>query len=270
MEYRVSDVELHEPRLGQHPPELRFEVVPVLTPKVVEDQKAALEKVVAEALRLGVGLGPVPGLRHVGEWELVKFRVTQRQHVAAVWTLERVQVGDFVENLRQVALGIGVIVSPRHIAATEERAAAATSKAHLVTQPDEDESTVVLSIPWRGVAETAGAGGSAGDKARRNERGDCDDDNGCRALRQCRVTTTSRVIHRRQRRERLLSVVQHHRSCGALLAVSSSRISRLLSASSIMERFELRLVLIRVGATPNPSQIVNPRLELLPLLIESL
>ena len=51
IEHAVGRVELDPARLGEHAAHLRLEVVPLLVLEVVEDGEAALEQVLAEALR---------------------------------------------------------------------------------------------------------------------------------------------------------------------------------------------------------------------------
>ena len=114
---------------------LLLEVVPVLTPEVVEDQEATLLDVVLNARQLAVIHLPEARLGHVGNRIREDLRVVQPEDVAAFEM--RFDERDLLEDPREVALGPRVVVGPWRFTATV---------LDTMTNPDESEPAVIRDV----------------------------------------------------------------------------------------------------------------------------
>src|SRR5262245_37495724 len=87
MEYRMREIEVDEPALGQRVLHVVFEGLPAASPaevsplEVVDDEKSALVQVVAKGTRLTVGHLPPVGLDHVGDRILTQLRIVEPETV---------------------------------------------------------------------------------------------------------------------------------------------------------------------------------------------
>ena len=140
-------VDLDPARLGQDQAHLLLQVVPVAGAvqaglrfaEVVENDEPALFQIGAEALGFLVGHRPEARLRHVGDRIVEQLRIVERQDVRAVEA--RLDVGDLLQDLREVDLAARIVVRPLRPAAS-----AAEPTAGGVAQPDEHEAAVVGGV----------------------------------------------------------------------------------------------------------------------------
>ena len=111
MEDRLAPRQFLEAQVRQHLQQLRPQVVPVLTTKVVEHREPALEEVLPEACCFIRADAPEARLRHVGERRLQEFRVRQAERVGPVGA--SLHKGQVREDLQVMPLASRVIVRPR-------------------------------------------------------------------------------------------------------------------------------------------------------------
>ena len=113
--------------------------------RVVEDEKATLDEILAKRRGLLVRHDPVSRFRHVGHGILEQRGVIDCQHVRSVAV--RVEHADLVRDREQILLGVRVAMRPRG-----EPAVVVAARRDGVVETREGEASVVWQIRRRRIA----------------------------------------------------------------------------------------------------------------------
>ena len=132
-------IELDPAPFRQHALHLFLEVVPLRRAvEILEHGEATLQQISAERARLDLGHRPEAGLPHEGDRILEQIRIVEREDATAVDV--DVEIGELVQDLREMLFGARIVVIPRRVPAAAEAAAATPCQA------DERDPPVILHI----------------------------------------------------------------------------------------------------------------------------